>query len=566
MNDSAERNDRGHILIWTTAALAMIFIAMLLTARAFEARLDASLKETRAAEQRAAGDIAEAALDAWMSNPALADQIINGAGGRTPISPLGKECPGQPPGPPITVCWLVQAVTPVPFSDSDLRGGEAKRVARDITIEVAAGCQTYNYADCRQVRTITRRYERSVFAHYQLHYENDIAPDAAFDDPWFDGSDGIPDAADCATTVPPSCDDPPESQLRGLQVVFTSADTLNGPLRYSGNDKVLYCGTPKFKLIESKSSSRPIRAAGGCLSQPSWMLDDGTTRQWPLSDTDPLDADRFVVQGDVLTLPTISAPSGCPLTTVKYNHNIDTADKNRREANPDTCPDEPGQTGPHAILDGDIITSTGSVTIEHLVVEGSVTVYAEGDIIICGNIKVSGTNPAGGPNVIALLTEGYVVLDPRGPGDPSCESDPNYSPITGSDLNLDGVAILAPYGALYARNWYLSCTGTCPTFKLEGSIAVKHLGLYGIPNPSSGRVTHGWSKDFTYPTDDPNTDVCEGIWCARPPWWPGFSGSEWEPVGEVRSSDDIIRSALTVLPAAITVTEGSPRSCNFAYK
>lgn len=67
-----------------------------------------------------------------------------------------------------------------------------------------------------------------------------------------------------------------------------------------------------------------------------------------------------------------------------------------------------------------------------------------------------------------------------------------------------------------------------PTLRIEGSIAAYHLGLYGIPNPNAGTVTAGWSKHFTYPTNDDATPaVDESFWLARPPWWPGFAGNEW---------------------------------------
>ena len=251
--------------------------------------------------------------------------------------------------------------------------------------------------------------------------------------------------------------------------MFTSADILNGPLRYSGNDKVFYCDSPKFKLIESKSSSRPTSAAGcGSRSQPSWLLDDGTTRRWPLSETDSLDEDRFVVQGDVLTLPTISAPSGCPLTTVNYNHNIHATAKSLRVSGSHNCPGEPTQNViPHAILDGDIIFSTGSVTIERLIVDGSVTVYAEGDIIICGDITASGPNPADGPNVIALITEGDVILDPSGSTPPTCNNGTLPNLTTAQGLTLTNVAVLAhgPTGAVYARGWHLPCTRPLPNIQ-----------------------------------------------------------------------------------------------------
>ena len=92
--------------------------------------------------------------------------------------------------------------------------------------------------------------------------------------------------------------------------------------------------------------------------------------------------------------------------------------------------------------------------------------------------------------------------------------------------------MLAPgtNGAVYARGWHLPCNGPCPTFTIEGSIAATHLGLYDIPSPSGG-VTNGWAKQFTYPTYDPDTtDINEAFWRARPPWWPDFTGNEWEPV------------------------------------
>ena len=281
-------------------------------------------------------------MDAWMADPVFSTAITdNGEGAgqwRTPEGSLGCSPPTD------ATCWQFTSTDPT-TTNPTLRGGEAEQDIRDIIIEIRSGC--FNRIEhCQRTSETTRTYERAVFAHYQLHYENDTAPDAAFNDPMFTGPDGIPDDTACETPpIPPGtvCDDPPETQLRGLRVVFTSADTLNGPLRYSGGGEVRYCGTPTFKLIESMSSRRPSRAAPDCPSRPSWLMDDGTTQWWPISDADPLDETRFVVQGDELTLPAISAPHGCPLSTVHYDHDIDIIDKASREANPGVCPGEPGQ-------------------------------------------------------------------------------------------------------------------------------------------------------------------------------------------------------------------------------
>ena len=505
-----KRDDSGYILPMTLVTITLMAFAALLTGRTFGVQLRASMQERLIIEERLTSRNAEHIMDAWMADPVFSKDITADGDGadlwRTPDGSLHPGCPS----PPNTTCWKFKIG---PTASNPLRGGEAFQETRNYTIEIRSGC-VGDIERCQRTTEITRTYERAVFAQYQLHYENDTAPDAAFNDPFFDGPDGIPDTAD----------DPPEAQLQGLRVVFTSVDELNGPLRYSGDDEVRFCGSPTFKLIESKSSNLPQRAgnAGECPLLPSWH--SGTPPlQWPTGYTRADLGDRFVVKDDELNLPPISPPQGCPLTTVNYDHNIDTADKDRREANPDACPDEPGQTGPHAILDGDIITSTGSVTIERLVVDVSVTVYAEGDIIICGQVETDPSikNLADGPNVIALITEGNVVLDPNGSTPPGCADDTLAELNTSHDLTLTNVAILAPEGAVYARRWYLPHAARGgPTLTIEGSIAAEHLGLYGIPYPATGDVTNGWSKNFTYPSD---------FWQARPPWWPDFTGNEWTP-------------------------------------
>ena len=517
-----KRSDSGYILPMTLVTITLIAFAALLTGRTFAVQLRASMQERLIIEERLASRNAEHIMDAWMADPVFSKDITEHSNGadlwRKPDGSLGCSPPTD------STCWQFTVTDPT-TNNPTLRGGEAEQDIRDITVEIKSGC-FLDIDRCQRIAKTDRIYERAVTIQYQLHYENHNAPDAAFN-----GPDGVANPTECETEPVPEdtvCDDP-RPDLRAdlpLPVVFTSEDTLNGPLRYSGDGAVQFCGSATFKLIESRTDNLPSRAGDDCLLLPSW-LDDGTPQPWPTSYTTADDlGDRFVVKGDELALPTISTPQGCALSTVNYHHIYDDIAKSLRGTNlndddpTNDCPGNPSDPD-HAILDGDIITSTGSVTIERLVVEGSVTVYAEGDIIVCGDIEASGTNPAGGPNAVALITEAAVILDPSGSTPPSCNNGTLTELTPAQNLTLTNVAVLAPgtNGAVYARGWHLLCDGTCPTFTLKGSIAATHLGLYGIPNPSGG-VTNGWSKEFTYPTD---------FWRARPPWWPDFTGHEWAP-------------------------------------
>ena len=112
-----------------------------------------------------------------------------------------------------------------------------------------------------------------------------------------------------------------------------------------------------------------------------------------------------------------------------------------------------------------------------------------------------------------------MVLDPSDSTPPGCADDTLTEGNSRHSLTLTNVAILAPEGAVYARRWHLPhAAAGGPILTIEGSVAAKHLGLYGIPDPATGDMTNGWSKHFTYPTD---------FWRARPPWWPDFTGNEW---------------------------------------
>ena len=549
------RNDRGTVLIITVVTMTLLAFGVLMLAGTVKRLLDASRAEALAAEQRLASKTATGVLDAWMADQGDSHEIFNNGAGRVWMSPLGEQpCPDPTTG--HNICWRVGDVTDVTFDDPVLRGGEARREAKDVTIEVAAGCYTDNPEDCQHTRTTTRRYERSVLFQYQLHYDSNLAPEGALDA----AIERLEAAKAALLAIDPNADvdtdpsldderepvallDPDNDGYVDTTVVFISEDTLNGPIRTTLT-QVLYCGSPTFYRVEVSGDEPAIPSdtlveVPGCPRNPLWLDKNGRIISPPPTPSDLINDGALIYGGD-LALPAVDTSS--------YSADLlcDVVDFDFRF---------PLLNCQEVISDGYLIgpDSGSDITIHELVLDGSATVYASGDIIICGDIEARGTNSAGGPNVIALITEGDVIIDPNGqtvagcgiaPGallsgrpafwattpTPDCTDDG----VDNHDLLLCNVAILAPEGAVYARNWHLppSPTGG-PTLTIEGSIAAKHLGLYGTSDPATGTALTGWAKNFTYPTDDLNTDdVCEGFWCARPPWWPGYDGNEWEPVGE----------------------------------
>ena len=199
---------------------------------------------------------------------------------------------------------------------------------------------------------------------------------------------------------------------------------------------------------------------------------------------------------------------------------------------------------------------------------GSVTVYATGNITIRGDIEATGTNSAGGPNVVALISEtGDIIIDPGDASTAVCLIGSSHS------LNLSNVAVLAPAGAMFAPAWHKStCAGHPDSIlRFKGSLAAHHLGIYG-QLAEDGTHLSGWKKEFTYPPDDPSTlNVDESFWLARPPWWPDYSGNEWAPTEAVQSSSSGAATTsppppqpgLTVNQTSITVTEGSATPVHF---
>ena len=561
-----KRPDSGYILPMTIVTLTLLAYAALLTGRTFGVLLRASTQERLVLEERFTTRNAEQIIDAWMSDQEISAKIVAGDTAYVAGADLSLNQParfshvGEPncAPPDDTACWWVEKVEDVSPTGT-LRGGEAEQQLRAITFTVGSGCFD-DLSRCQRTSSITRTYERAVFSQYQLHYDTNQVPLPAIY-----GLGEMPDDPRCVTdkdTYTGTCDDPPvtyggdevpddprcvtdptytETTCDGYNsttvIVFSGEDTLKGPVRTTLKE-VLYCGDPDFYRVEV-SGEEPSPPTSPLVSVspttcptvgPQWIDKDGNSIIPHPQLSDLLTSGALVYGGD-LSLPTLETPptaKACTLSQVNYSIDLDrTATDLRitnREDTNDTndCPGEPGSTDPHAILDGDLIVSPASITIKRLEMVGSATIHAEGDIIICGDIETKGHNPAGGLNVIALITEGDVILDPSGLTPPACGDDTISELSILHNLKLTNIAVLAPDGAVYARRWHLPhAAAGGPGLTIEGSIAAAHLGLYGIPDAATGTITAGWIKNFTYPTD---------FWRARPPWWPEFSPKEWRLV------------------------------------
>ncbi|MDE0267783.1 MAG: hypothetical protein OXI96_01925, partial [Acidimicrobiaceae bacterium] len=104
----------------------------------------------------------------------------------------------------------------------------------------------------------------------------------------------------------------------------------------------------------------------------------------------------------------------------------------------------------------------------------------------------------------------YVMVDPA----------PLHELCDFMGFKLANVAILAPAGGLIADQWFLPRqTGNNPTIEIQGSITVKHRGLFARSD-TNGNLTTGYRKHFTHPTDFEQGTTT---------WWPDIKQNHWTP-------------------------------------
>ena len=574
------RRDGGYVLPMTIVTLTLLAFAALLTGRAVGAMLRASVQERLIITEQQATGTAEAILDAWMADETISAQIIDSSQPHhnsilgTPAEPVWRTPEGNAPCPTATetTCWRI--VAPLPAEQrTTLRGGEAERVLRVVALEVVTGC--YNNIDnCQRSHTTTREYEQAVFAQYQLHFASHQVPPGAVEAARRSLTTAEVAARQAAESANPSLTidevnaevaaDPAVIEWAeliallqdpGAEIVFADGDTFNGPVRTSLTH-VLFCGSPTFKkpvevslpkATDTSNENDPdgdpttddslIRSATLCASRsfPNWWT------QVP--------GERIVAGGtDSLLISGVNSDGTFNGLNVNSTNNQP------------CCPSRAAQPGVYA--------ATGNVILDAFTVStGSVTVYATGDITIRGNVEAIGVNSAGGPNVVALISEtGDIIIDPN-------DASTTALCLTGNShsLNLTNVAVLAPNGALFAPAWHKeTCTtppAADPILRFEGSLAAKHLGVYGQLADDGSHIS-GWTKKFCYPDgrracDNLSDPTAPAFWLARPPWWPDFNGNEWAST-EVRSllggstaNPTPPQPGLTLNQTSLTVSEES---------
>ena len=499
VNRRAAGADRGMLVAGASIVLMLIGVAALLTARVAGTMVQASVRESLAAQERATTRAASELIDAWMGDPTVSETFTTGPLPVDYFNAVGGACVWGTD----TTCWHLDTVTVPADVAVGLRGGEAQREIVDVGGTVVTGCDGATVDDCRRSGRFVRRYERAVFSQYQLHYSSHdfpAAPEALA------GPDGVVGTIDDM------------AGLAGAVVVFTTADALRGPVR-TELATVMHCGSPTFARVETAApppipAAMPFVLAPGCAGIALWDPPHPTP-----ADPAALIADeRLVYAGSGgLRLPGTDSSGALaatpPAATITQCTTVD--------SHPTLAPTFPAvNPACDALGDGDVVAppaGVNDVTMHRLEVAGSVAIYAPGDIIIAGDIAATG--PAGGPHVVTLIAGGNIRIEPDSAAGSAC-LDPTHS------ITLSRVAVLAPAGAMFAPRWSAAhCTaGTSPNLTIEGSIAAKYLGVYGVPDPASGGTTGGWTKQFDYPSD---------FWLARPAWWPGFPDDEWLPVSAV---------------------------------
>ena len=523
--------DRGMLVAGASIVLMLIGVAALLTARVAGTMVRASVHESLAAQERATTRAASELIDAWMRDPNVSETLTTGALPVDYFNAVGGGCVWGVD----TACWHLDSVAAPAGIASELRGGEAQRVIVDVAATVVTGCDGPAVDDCRREGQFARRYERTVFSQYQLHYSTHdfpAAPEALA------GPDGVVGTIDDLTIA------------AGAVIVFTSADALSGPVR-TELSAVLHCGSPTFDRVEVAATTpdppvMPFTLPVGCAGIPLWDPAHPTP-----GDASALIADERIVYAGSGGLRLPGTDSSRTLAATPAAAQV-TQQCTAIDSHPTLPPTVVGPGVCNTIVDGDVVAPPAGIadlTVHRLeiagtaavpgsaAVRGSVTVYAPGDIVVAGDIAATG--PPGGPHVVALIAGGDIRIEPDSATGATC-LDPSHS------ITMNRVAVLAPTGAVFAPRWSAAhcVAGTSPNLTIVGSIAAQYLGVYGVPDPASGGTIGGWTKQYDYPPD---------FWLARPVWWPGFVDDEWVPVSaaEVDVVDLAATAATSATPPAV---------------
>lgn len=162
----------------------------------------------------------------------------------------------------------------------------------------------------------------------------------------------------------------------------------------------------------------------------------------------------------------------------------------------------PCRNGELPLLDGDVVTVDGDLTITGGVVEGKVSVFARKGVRIKGSLtypqgslRDGAGNPTG--SVLGINAGEDIVLEstPRPAGEVACVDD-------SKDFFLDAL-LVSLGGTVYDDNLgrQIGAGERAQCLKLRGAIATKYQGVFGLYDAatgSTGTALAGFKKDFEH--------------------------------------------------------------------
>lgn len=281
------------------------------------------------------------------------------------------------------------------------------------------------------------------------------------------------------------------------KIVFISADDINGPLHT--NDALMICGTPTFGRTAAdviEVSSPPVGWTGECggTNQPNFVGPFVTTA--PVLTPPATNGKLKTIAGTTYTRScltnitlsgtnmTVQVGTGTPATFPFPADGVFYVANGNSSCSANTC------SASYSPFTAQYPTSSqcGNVVVRGSY-SGQLTIAAENDIIVDGNVTRSGQG------LLGLVANNFVrVKHPFSAqtGAGNCNGGSNGSG-TVSNLQIDA-AILAIQHSFIVDHY--DCGATLGTLTVNGAISQKFRGPVGTN--SGGSINHGYAKNYNY--------------------------------------------------------------------
>jgi type II secretory pathway pseudopilin PulG len=308
----------------------------------------------------------------------------------------------------------------------------------------------------------------------------------------------------------------------GGAIDFVTGDAVNGP--FHSNDTVFMCGTPSFGGTTTNPDAVQAYAFdtdSNCKVATSPTVNGtagGATTQGRQLDLPPDDAQLgevadggvasqnngcYAGAGCVFTGPTTLVLSGSSVTVTnsKYSGPNPVTPSNGviyvNDVSLSSCaatPYNPASTD-YSLTD---LANCGNATVSGSYSQ-ALTIGADNDIIINGNLVPTGITPPAAPTGTALL--GLIAGDFVRIAHP-CSNGTNGSADNGLYTSMTNpfvyAAILAVTHSFIVDNW--GCGAPLGTLTLWGAIAQNYRGYVGTLDTKTGDLLTGYDKSYSYDT------------------------------------------------------------------